>query len=233
MAEAGGDDSANPGAAGGGPDLPFPDVPARSGSPADLLKVPCLVQRLIVRGNQRTKRALIDAEMAAAMKATTHEQLAVELAMATERLDQLDIFKSAGCSVDITSVPDAPENALDVVLNLEERGTHTISTGTYMQGGEGNAEVSWTLRNLFGNGERVLGNASLGHKTSNTFRLESSAPLAFGSPVRLNIAAFQSNANLTKYIARSQKSLYIVTLNIGNCSRNAALEHLKFTQLVP
>ena len=170
MAEEGSESAANPGpppsADGDGPDLPFPDVPARNSSPVDLLKVPCLVQRLLVRGNQRTKRALIDAEMAAALAATTHEQLAIELAMATERLDQLDIFKTAECSVDISSAPDAPEHALDVVLNLEERGTHTISTGTYMQGGEGNAEVSWTLRNLFGNGERVLGNASLGHKTS-------------------------------------------------------------------
>ena len=56
-----------PSADGDGPDLPFPDVPARNSSPVDLLKVPCLVQRLLVRGNQRTKRALIDAEMAAAL----------------------------------------------------------------------------------------------------------------------------------------------------------------------
>ena len=128
-------------------DLPFPEVPSRN--PIDLLRVPCTVQRVIVRGNKRTKRALIDAELESAMAATTHENLAVELAMATERLDQLDIFKAAECSVDVSSAPDAPDNALDVVLNLEEKGTHTISTGTYMQGGEGNAEVTPPLPRRF------------------------------------------------------------------------------------
>lgn len=127
----------NPGSGSG--DLPFPDVPSRN--PIDLLRVPCTVHRVIVQGNKRTKRALIDAELASAVAATTHENLAVELAMATERLDQLDIFKAAECSVDVCSAPGAPDNALDVVLNVEEKGTHTISTGTYMQGGEGNAEV--------------------------------------------------------------------------------------------
>ena len=45
------------------------------------------------------QRALIDAELAPAMAAATHEQLGLELAMAMERLGQLDIFKSAECSV--------------------------------------------------------------------------------------------------------------------------------------
>jgi len=184
---------------GKGGDLPFPDVPPRQENPIELLRIPCTVHRVIVRGNMRTNRALIDAELASALSATTHEKLAIELAMATERLEQLDIFKSAECSVDVCSVPDAGENALDVLLNVTEKGTHTISTGTYMQGGEGNAEISWTLRNLFGNAERVQGNASLGHKTSNTFRLEASQPLMFGSPVRVNMSAFQSNANLIKH----------------------------------
>ena len=51
--------------------------------------------------------------------------------------------------MDVSSAPDAPDNALDVVLNLEEKGTHTISTGTYMQGGEGNAEVTPPLPRRF------------------------------------------------------------------------------------
>ena len=121
--------------------LPFPEIPARQDNPIELLRVPARVHRVFVRGNKRTKRELIDAELAPAVKATTHEQLALELALAAERLDQLDIFKSAECSVDICSAPGAGDNALDVLLNVEEKGTHTLSTGTYMQGGEGNAEV--------------------------------------------------------------------------------------------
>lgn len=79
-------------------------------------------------------------------------------------------------------------------------------------------QVSWTLRNLFGNAERVQGNASLGHKTSNTFRLEASHPLLFGSPIRFNISAFQSNANLTKYSSfrERQRGLNVALTNVSD-----------------
>jgi hypothetical protein len=121
--------------------LPFPDIPPRQENPIELLRVPCVVQRVVVRGNKRTKRGLIDAELARARASKTHHDLAVELVMAKERLDQLDIFKATECSVDISSAADAGQGAVDVILNVEEQGAHTISTGTYMQGGEGNAEV--------------------------------------------------------------------------------------------
>jgi len=211
------DDTPPPQEAEQGP-LPFPDIPARQDNPIELLRVPARVHRVFVWGNKRTKRELIDAELAPAVSATTHHQLALELALATERLEQLDIFKSAECSVDVCSVPDAGDNALDVVLNVEEKGTHTLSTGTYMQGGEGNAEVSWTMRNMFGNAELVKGNASMGHKTSNTFRLEGSQPLAFGSPLRFSMAAFQSNVNHVKYSSfrERQRGVNVALTNISD-----------------
>ncbi len=68
----------------------------------ELLRTPCVVRKLNVIGNRRTKRALIEAELRSAVAAKTHEDLAVELAMATQRLKDLDVFKSAACEVDIS-----------------------------------------------------------------------------------------------------------------------------------
>ena len=59
--------------------------------------------------------------------------------------------------------------------------------------GEGNVEVSCTLRNILGNAEKLQGNKSLGHKTLNSFKLEATHPLEFGSTARLNVSAFQTD----------------------------------------
>jgi outer membrane protein insertion porin family len=71
---------------------------------------------------------------------------------------------------------------------------------------------------MFGNAERVQGNASMGHKTSNTFRLEGSHPLAFGSPLRFSMAVFQANANLTKYSSfrERQRGVNLALTNISD-----------------
>lgn len=189
-----------------------------------LLRAPCTVRKLNIIGNRRTKRALIEAELQAALVAKTHEDLAVELALASQRLKDLDVFKSATCEVDV--VPDGSPGEVNVSVQvifmilalqfyasfesyllmfnnyceqLAEKGTHTLSTGTYVQGGEGNVEVSCTLRNIMGNAEKLQGNISVGHKTSNSFKLDATQPLQFGSTARLNVSAFQTLANFVKY----------------------------------
>ena len=41
--------------------------------------------------------------------------------------------------------------------------------------------MAWTLRNFFGNAERLQSNASLGHKTSNSFKAAAPLPSLRGS----------------------------------------------------
>mmetsp|Transcript_11858 Transcript_11858/g.28770 ORF Transcript_11858/g.28770 Transcript_11858/m.28770 type:complete len:453 (-) Transcript_11858:20-1378(-) len=174
-----------------------PPMPGQGQNPDKLLSVPVNVQRVFVHGNERTKRALVEAELANALAAHTHRDLAIELSMATQRLEELDIFKSAVCEVDL--MPGGKDDAVQIDVRVEEKGLHTLSTGTYMQGGEGNFEVAWTLRNFFGDGEKLQSNASMGHKTSNSFKVDFSRPLSHGSAARFSSTLFQSVANLTKY----------------------------------
>ncbi len=81
----------------------------------ELLSTPCFVRKLNIAGNRRTKRALIEAELRAALAARTHEDLAVELALASHRLTELDVFKSTSCEVDI--LPDGGPG--DVLVSLK------------------------------------------------------------------------------------------------------------------
>jgi hypothetical protein len=81
----------------------------------ELLSTPCFVRKLNIVGNRRTKRALIEAELRAALAARTHEDLAVELALASHRLKDLDVFKSTSCEVDV--LPDGGPG--DVLISLK------------------------------------------------------------------------------------------------------------------
>jgi len=55
---------------------------------SDFLVFPCRVTGLDIKGNDRTRREVVEREMRKALAATTHSQLAVELARATIRLEE-------------------------------------------------------------------------------------------------------------------------------------------------
>jgi hypothetical protein len=95
-------------------------------NPDKLLSVPVNVQRLFVHGNERTKRALIEAELAKALAAHTHRDLAIELSLATTRLEELDIFKSAVFEVRL----HGPPSDRRVLIVGTHAGVHLHSTST-------------------------------------------------------------------------------------------------------
>jgi hypothetical protein len=100
---------------GSGPQSRSLCLPAMSDQVMELLSTPCFVRKLHIVGNRRTKRALIEAELRAALAARTHEDLAVELALASHRLKDLDVFKSASCEVDV--LPEGGPG--DVLVSLK------------------------------------------------------------------------------------------------------------------
>lgn len=104
-------------------------------------------------------------ELAKALAARNHEDLAVELALAHQRLTELDIFKTADINVDLAPSGKAGDLVVDLnvctccvsalldymlellslvsqvcaelplllSLQIDEKGTYTLSTGTYVQ----------------------------------------------------------------------------------------------------
>lgn len=121
----------------------------------------------------------------------------MELAVAHARLTALDIFKTADAAVDVADGGKPGDVKID--LSVDEKGAYMLSTGAFVQGGEANTEASWTMRNALGNAEKVQGTFSIGHKYSNTFKVEATQPASFGSTAMYNCSVFQSVANLTKH----------------------------------
>jgi hypothetical protein len=77
------------------------DDPDAALNPEALLNLPCKVENLIIQGNTRTKKELIERELRAALKARTHELLALELGKARRSLEDLDVFRSSLFEVDL------------------------------------------------------------------------------------------------------------------------------------
>ena len=94
-------------------------TPPRLAAAPPSAELPCRVAALNITGLQRTKRALIEAEMAKAMAATNHHDLAVELAVAHARLTDLDIFKSANAEVDVAEGSKPGEVMIDLKVRAE------------------------------------------------------------------------------------------------------------------
>lgn len=126
--------------------------------PRQALHLPCRVTGLTVQGNERTRREMIEREMRAAMGARTHAELAAELLNAKGRLYDLDVFREATCHVDVGE----RDEDVTVRIVVEEKGTHTVSTGTFVHEGEGCLEVAWSLRNFADNAQQVRGAVSGG-----------------------------------------------------------------------
>jgi outer membrane protein assembly factor BamA len=157
------------------------------------LHLPCTVTELTVQGNQSTRRQLIEREMQAALRAKTHQQLAAELLNANARLYDLDVFRKATCHV------DAGDRDEDVTVRVvvEEKGAHTVSTGTFVQEGEGCLEVAWSLRNFAENAEQVRMAVSGGFNQSSSVRLDFVRPYVMG-----NYSLHCSLAQTSKHVPR-------------------------------
>jgi len=93
---------------------------------ASYLVFPCRVTGLDVKGNDRTRREVVEREMRAALGATNHHQLAVELANASARLEEsfkvrcvspsLSLDLSLACSLSLSS---DPQPDLEISLELQ------------------------------------------------------------------------------------------------------------------
>eukprot|EP00281_Chroomonas_sp_CCMP1168_P004153 CAMPEP_0206271378 /NCGR_PEP_ID=MMETSP0047_2-20121206/33399_1 /ASSEMBLY_ACC=CAM_ASM_000192 /TAXON_ID=195065 /ORGANISM="Chroomonas mesostigmatica_cf, Strain CCMP1168" /LENGTH=275 /DNA_ID=CAMNT_0053700141 /DNA_START=22 /DNA_END=846 /DNA_ORIENTATION=+ len=162
----------------------------QGGKPRNPLDIPCKVTGISIRGNQRTKREVIERELRAAATAKTHGELAKELSAATGRMRALDAFHSTVCDVDVGEDVDD----VKVTISVEERGRHTLGTSAQVTGGEGWLDVAWVYRNFLGRAEQARGTVSVGHLGSNQIKLEAIQPKAIGN-MRAHAQLFHQACN--------------------------------------
>ncbi|SMR46894.1 unnamed protein product [Zymoseptoria tritici ST99CH_3D1] len=119
-----------------------------------------------------------------------------EISGAVDRLNRLDIFQQPiSTYIDRAEPTDPSTSPTDhaVYITAKERGRYTIKTGTEAGSSEGSAYLNVVLRNLFGGGERLNGNASLGTRTRNAYSATFDTPILSNPDLRLEIGALKSS----------------------------------------
>ncbi|KAJ1493328.1 hypothetical protein T484DRAFT_1768790 [Baffinella frigidus] len=175
---------------------------------ASYLVFPCRVTALEVKGNDRTRREVVEREMKAALAATDHHQLAVELAHASFRLEES--FKDAVCEVDCADATggDGADDAVKIAVH--EKARHTLSYSTAAKDGEGSLEVAWTVRHLLPYGERLRTAVSMGLNGSNQFRAMFARPHAVEG-ISLSGEAFtEAHADPSQALPREKRRGVVV-----------------------
>lgn len=126
---------------------------------------------------------------------TLREALA-EVNGAVDKLNRLDIFQQPiSTYIDRAEKSDPSTTPTDhaVYITAKERGRYTIKTGTEAGSSEGSAYLNVVLRNLFGGGERLNGNASLGTRTRNAYSATFDTPILSNPDLRLEIGGLKSS----------------------------------------
>mmetsp|Transcript_2358 Transcript_2358/g.5590 ORF Transcript_2358/g.5590 Transcript_2358/m.5590 type:complete len:395 (-) Transcript_2358:355-1539(-) len=148
--------------------------------------------------------------MKAALAATDHHQLAVELAHASFRLEES--FKDAVCEVDCADATggDGADDAVKIAVHVQEKARHTLSYSTAAKDGEGSLEVAWTVRHLLPYGERLRTAVSMGLNGSNQFRAMFARPHAVEG-ISLSGEAFtEAHADPSQALPREKRRGVVV-----------------------
>jgi outer membrane protein insertion porin family len=126
----------------------------------------------------------------------TLREALTEVGAAVDKLARLDIFQPPiSTFLDKAESTDPSTTPTDyaVYVNAKERGRYTIKTGTEAGTAEGSAYLNVVLRNLFGGGERLNGNASLGTRTRNAYSATFDTPILSNPDLRFELGGLKSS----------------------------------------
>ena len=160
----------------------------------------CVVTSIEIRGNERTKSALIERELRRVYEAKTLDGIKDALFEANRALYEYGIFKDVAMVIDADSdrrgeraLGEGDVPGAKIVVNVEERDVFNFKAGTFMsRRGEGEAEAAVGLRNPLGFGERVEFEVVRGVGQSSTYAALWEQPKVFGSDVNAETRVFQS-----------------------------------------
>lgn len=126
----------------------------------------------------------------------TLREAVTEVQKAVDKLNRLDIFQppiSTFFDKPEPSDPSTTPTDYAVYVSAKERGRYTIKTGTEAGSSEGSAYLNVVLRNLFGGGERLNGNASLGTRTRNAYSATFDTPILSNPDLRFEVGGHKSS----------------------------------------
>ncbi|BGP19686.1 hypothetical protein JCM10213_001862 [Rhodosporidiobolus nylandii] len=116
-----------------------------------------------------------------------------------DKLSQFEIFRTLSASIERPASVLAHPEEVDFVLRVTEAPRYFLRTATDVGDGEGSATATAKIRNAFGGGEVVEGNASFGTRTKNAFQLRLDTPLLSDPKLRFDLTAFSAQRDLNFY----------------------------------
>ncbi|KAL4576118.1 hypothetical protein LXL04_012207 [Taraxacum kok-saghyz] len=126
-------------------------------------RVPLRVHDVIIKGNNKTKESLIEAEVQALKTATSVQELLQAATIANARLQKLDIFDSVNVTLD-SGPPDLPGTSNVIVEVVESKNPITGDIGIFTkpEARSWSLEGSLRLKNMLGHGDIWDGSLSYG-----------------------------------------------------------------------
>ncbi|XP_076940763.1 uncharacterized protein LOC143610075 [Bidens hawaiensis] len=126
-------------------------------------RVPLRVHDVLIKGNNKTKESLIEAEIQALKTATSVQELLQAATIANARLQKLEIFDAVNITLD-SGPPELPGTSNVVVEVVEAKNPLTGDIGIFTkpEARSWSLEGSLKFKNLFGYGDLWDGSLSYG-----------------------------------------------------------------------
>lgn len=148
-----------------------------------------------VTGLNRTSEKVVRHHVEPCLQAQTKEELQKRLSEAERKLRLLDIFQSIEFHV-----------GNDLHVHVKEKGILSARAGTSLGNSEGNLNSSVNFRNLFGRGESISMNASLGTVQKSLYDIVFSKPLWYDAERRLDVYVNKQEVD-KKYALHTEESI--------------------------
>ncbi|CAN8269468.1 unnamed protein product [Cochlearia groenlandica] len=170
--------------------------------------VPVRVHDVIIKGNEKTKEHIIEAEVEAVREATTLQDLMVASGIANSNLRALDIFDSVSITLD--SGPRELPGATNVVIEVvESKSPLTGQIGAYTrpEARSSSVEASLKYKNIFGYGDMWDGSIVYGFDSSAEVGLGMYLPRLKGFPTPFTSRLYLSTQDWLKFSSYKERSL--------------------------
>ncbi|KAG2262655.1 hypothetical protein Bca52824_069734 [Brassica carinata] len=170
--------------------------------------VPVRVHDVIVKGNEKTKDHVIEAEVDGVRHATTLQELLEAANVANSNLRALDIFDSVKITLD-AGPPELPDTTNVVVKVVESQSplAAEIITSTKSQARSSSLEGSLKYKNIFGHGDIWDTSLAYGCDSSGEVGLGLYLPRLRGRPSPFTSRVYLSTQDWIKFSSYRERAL--------------------------
>ncbi|KAI5640052.1 surface antigen domain-containing protein [Phthorimaea operculella] len=141
-----------------------------------LNRVRARVDRVHVAGLVRTKDDILKSTVDDLFHATDFEDVIFRAHKVRRALDSMGCFRDIGVFIDVSSGPGSTPEGLEVTFQVKELSRVVGGINTTVSENEGNLVLGLKLPNVFGRGERIAAEYSMGHRSSSNFSVTAAKP---------------------------------------------------------